>query len=286
MDTYLPDISVFQASADISGIRQKTGAIAARILYGTTIDKEMPGRLIQIRQHKFDAVIYYIFMRSAVSALSQYTAVVDLIPNLVPGEAVCVDWEADVDKSVPAPVMRDTFLSLLDNYYSQSTILYGSGSSLSTYTGNRPAWVAAYGRQEPTSQHFLWQYTDGKNYGGPAPINWPGVGPCDTSIFHGTSQQLAEIIHPGSHHMQLNKPITDAAVTKSGNGYYLVGGDGGVFAFGDAVNYGNATNLTLAEPIVSILLTASGAGYWLVGADGGIFSYGDAVGHGNIPGLA
>lgn len=36
-----------------------------------------------------------------------------------------------------------------------------------------------------------------------------------------------------------NAPITGIAVTPTGKGYYLTAMDGGVFAFGDAVHYGN-----------------------------------------------
>jgi len=36
----------------------------------------------------------------------------------------------------------------------------------------------------------------------------------------------------------LNKPIIDAEVTPSGNGYVMLAADGGIFAFGDAVFHG------------------------------------------------
>jgi hypothetical protein len=67
-------------------------------------------------------------------------------------------------------------------------------------------------------------------------------------------------------------------------GYDLVGGDGGVFTFGDAGFYGSAGNRTLDKPIVGAALTASGKGYWLVGADGGVFTYGDAAYLGSLGG--
>jgi len=79
-------------------------------------------------------------------------------------------------------------------------------------------------------------------------------------------------------------PITGGAValvsTKTNNGYYIFGADGGVFCFGDAVFYGSIPGLrpviTLNSPIVSGAVTNSGKGYWLCAADGGIFSFGDA----------
>src|ERR1700722_12515898 len=44
----------------------------------------------------------------------------------------------------------------------------------------------------------------------------------------------------GELHGPLNGPIVAIAMTPDGNGYYLAGRDGGVFAFGDAHFYGSA----------------------------------------------
>jgi len=64
--------------------------------------------------------------------------------------------------------------------------------------------------------------------------------------------------------------------TRSGAGYYIVGADGGVFAYGDAQFYGSMGGQAMNAPIVGMELTSSGAGYWLLGQDGGIFAFGDA----------
>jgi hypothetical protein len=66
------------------------------------------------------------------------------------------------------------------------------------------------------------------------------------------------------------------AATPSGEGYWLVAADGGIFTFGDARFYGSTGGLDLNRPIVGMAATPSGAGYWLVAADGGIFTFGDA----------
>jgi hypothetical protein len=71
------------------------------------------------------------------------------------------------------------------------------------------------------------------------------------------------------------------ASTRSGNGYWLAGSDGGVFAAGDAKFYGSAGNIALTQGIVDIASTRSGRGYWLVASDGGVFSYGDAKFYGS-----
>ena len=70
----------------------------------------------------------------------------------------------------------------------------------------------------------------------------------------------------------LNAPIVDAESSVSGEGYYLVAADGGVFAFGDAVFLGSMGDVALLQPIIAIEVQPGG--YWLAAADGGIFSFG------------
>jgi hypothetical protein len=66
------------------------------------------------------------------------------------------------------------------------------------------------------------------------------------------------------------------AATPSGNGYWLVASDGGVFAFGDASFYGSTGDLNLVAPVVGVAPSAGGQGYWLVAQDGGVFAFGAA----------
>jgi hypothetical protein len=74
------------------------------------------------------------------------------------------------------------------------------------------------------------------------------------------------------------------ARTKSGNGYWLVAADGGVFSYGDAQFYGSMGGKPLSQPVVGMAATPTGGGYWLVAADGGIFSYGNARFYGSTGG--
>jgi hypothetical protein len=81
-------------------------------------------------------------------------------------------------------------------------------------------------------------------------------------------------------------PIVGMASTPDGNGYWMVGADGRVYAYGDASLFtlagGNGSEFIQPnKPIVGMAVTPDGRGYWLVAADGGIFSYGDAVFHGS-----
>jgi len=65
-------------------------------------------------------------------------------------------------------------------------------------------------------------------------------------------------------------------LTKPKAGYWLVGRDGGIFAFGNAPFAGSTGAMKLNKPIVGMAANPVGTGYWFVAADGGIFAYGDA----------
>jgi hypothetical protein len=84
--------------------------------------------------------------------------------------------------------------------------------------------------------------------------------------------------------VRLNAPITAGTGTVSGNGYWLAGADGGVFAFGDARFHGGLGHLRLNQPIVAMVPTPSGGGYLLAAADGGVFAFGDARFRGSMGG--
>jgi hypothetical protein len=79
----------------------------------------------------------------------------------------------------------------------------------------------------------------------------------------------------------LHEPVVGMDSTKTGNGYWLVAADGGVFTFGDAKFHGSMGGQHLNLPIVDLARTKSSRGYWLVALDGGIFSFGDAKFYGS-----
>ena len=84
---------------------------------------------------------------------------------------------------------------------------------------------------------------------------------------------------------RLNQPVFSMAPTKSGNGYWLVARDGGIFSFGDAHFYGSTGSLKLNQPINGIGTSPTGRGYRMVARDGGIFSFGDVRFYGSLPGI-
>lgn len=76
---------------------------------------------------------------------------------------------------------------------------------------------------------------------------------------------------------RLRSPVTGMDATPSGNGYWLVAEDGGVFAFGDARFFGSAAAIDKHAPVIAAAPTRSGNGYWLLSVDGGVFAFGDAA---------
>jgi hypothetical protein len=67
-------------------------------------------------------------------------------------------------------------------------------------------------------------------------------------------------------------------------GYWLAGGDGGVFSFGDAPFAGSAAGRSSA-PVVAIATLPGGRGYWMAAANGGVFAFGDARFSGSAAGV-
>jgi len=87
------------------------------------------------------------------------------------------------------------------------------------------------------------------------------------AFLSGPSVSSAEVV--------VRHPLVAMAATSSGNGYWLVGADGGVFAFGDAPFHGSMGGKSLQAPAVAIG-SHSDTGYWLLGLDGGVFAFGSS----------
>jgi hypothetical protein len=67
------------------------------------------------------------------------------------------------------------------------------------------------------------------------------------------------------------------AARPTGNGYWLVAADGGVFTYGDAPFYGSMGGTALKRPVTGMASALSGGGYYLVASDGGVFTFGSAA---------
>ncbi|HEX2040893.1 MAG TPA: Calx-beta domain-containing protein [Acidimicrobiales bacterium] len=62
-------------------------------------------------------------------------------------------------------------------------------------------------------------------------------------------------------------------LNKKATKYWLVAGDGGIFAFGGAPFRGSTGAIRLNQPVVGMAAHPSGDGYWFVAQDGGIFAF-------------
>jgi len=78
--------------------------------------------------------------------------------------------------------------------------------------------------------------------------------------------------------------VVGIASTPTGQGYWEVAADGGVFAFGSAQFAGSMAGRKLNAPVVGIASTPTGQGYWEVAADGGVFAFGSAQFAGSMAG--
>ena len=70
-------------------------------------------------------------------------------------------------------------------------------------------------------------------------------------------------------------PSISMAPTPTGGGYYVLGVDGSVYPFGDAVDLGGVKGSP--SPIVGMAVRPQGDGYWLVAADGTVTGFGAAA---------
>jgi len=73
------------------------------------------------------------------------------------------------------------------------------------------------------------------------------------------------------------QPIVGIVPTSDGRGYFLVGGDGGVYAFGDASFEGSlpGSGVTTTD-VTSIAATPDDRGYWVLLGSGQVYNFGDA----------
>ncbi len=74
----------------------------------------------------------------------------------------------------------------------------------------------------------------------------------------------------------LNSPTT-TTLPPPPPGYWITSPQGGVYAFGSAVNYGSVSSAALRSPITSLHSTPDGKGYWLIDGYGDVYAFGDAA---------
>ena len=87
----------------------------------------------------------------------------------------------------------------------------------------------------------------------------------------------AAAVAPSNGAVTVPDTASRSLAATTGQGYWLVASDGGIFTFGNVGYYGSTGSMRLNQPIVGMAATPDGHGYWLVASDGGIFTFGDAT---------
>jgi hypothetical protein len=109
----------------------------------------------------------------------------------------------------------------------------------------------------------------------------PNEAPSGTVLDHGADTTLHTIQGTGTTDTTVTTGPGGTTPTTTPNptnrrGYWMVGADGKVYAFGTAQRFGDA-GLTPGTTAVDLEPTPSGDGYWVVDDSGGVSSFGDAV---------
>jgi hypothetical protein len=89
---------------------------------------------------------------------------------------------------------------------------------------------------------------------------------------------------------QIRRTVADAVAaanaTVTNTGYWTLGRDGNVYAFGEATSSTPAIAAPLIAPVVSIAPTPTGDGYWILSSNGRITPHGDAGFYGSTEAMA
>jgi len=98
---------------------------------------------------------------------------------------------------------------------------------------------------------------------------------------HGDATDYGDIAHIPN--FSLNRDIVAIAVIPGG--YYLLGADGGVFAFGAAKFYGSVPQVVPGISTTAVAIQVNAGGYRVIMSDGGVFAFGTAYFGGSVPGV-
>jgi hypothetical protein len=80
-------------------------------------------------------------------------------------------------------------------------------------------------------------------------------------------------------------PVAVAPMEASGParaGYWMLGNDGAVYAFGEAASFGSPV-VASGRAALDVEPSPSGSGYWVLDDSGAVRPFGDAVGYGGVP---
>lgn len=159
--------------------------------------------------------------------------------------------------------------------YGSANLLDAMGSrQLCPYGWQTAAW--SHGRLSPYA--CLYQRVQQTTVGGVT---------CDIDVaIHDNYGGWLAASNPGGH-VKLAMPACALIASVSGQGYWIVAQDGGIFAFGDAPAFPDPVPGLHMQPghlVCAAARTSTGRGLWLAASDGGVFAFGDAAFHGSAGG--
>jgi hypothetical protein len=118
-------------------------------------------------------------------------------------------------------------------------------------------------------QTLTWGPYQGGTHG-PDPVCNGQLGPCPP-------------VTSGNNDPTTTPPVTVKPEQSGRNGYWMLGSDGKVYAFGQAKHLGNPP-VPAGLAAADLETTPSGDGYWIVDTAGSVYAYGDALHQGGIQG--
>lgn len=192
---HLPDVSYAQPNVDWAKVAHHNGGAAIiKATEGVTLVDALwaQGRRQSAHKHGIKVLGMYHFLDADPDPVAQAKHFVATVGSLRPGEFAIVDVEVGAGSEAQR---TKAFVDYVDHHFyggHPGTWVYGSSSFFQEHglmgfaQSSRHTWVAAYGPTPPTVPHTLWQHTDHEQ--------WPGIGPCDCSIYNGTLAQLRGVL--------------------------------------------------------------------------------------------
>lgn len=191
-DLVFADVSEWQKAVDWAAYAAVCPVAVARLSYGAGhVDLQAAANLAGMRAHLRLRGWYHYLTASDDPAL-QARLFCATLGHLEPGEFVVVDSEEGAGNQEARAAQ---FLAAVNQTLGLSPaqdIEYSGLNFVAAHGGWVPGvtrWVAAYQPDQPAVGEQLWQFTDARTF--------PGItAPCDATVFHGTVDQLANIVTP------------------------------------------------------------------------------------------
>ncbi|MDA8197745.1 MAG: hypothetical protein M0019_11140, partial [Actinomycetota bacterium] len=241
-------------------------------------------------------------LTSDIGSVKSAQTMVDQSPNL---EIVPTSINGNQSLDYPVQIAFDTQGNLfIDNLYLNGIYdKFGKNGSLVEYGASELETASANAAKDPGNYQSQPLTPLAMNYG-PGSGLWDPAGlvfvPNQAAIVPPTnvpptnlppSTVPPTVVSPSTV-PPLGTSLPSSLGTPNGQGYILVGKDGGIFSFGGSSYKGSIPQLigshvinSLNQPIVGAIATPDGKGYWLVASDGGVFSFGGSSYKGSIPQL-